>query len=261
MSEAPRPSFLPPRRERAPEPSGFEGPGPQDRVTIVGMTGSGKSTFAMWLFSEYADFQRKPWIFIDYKGEPLIAQARAEKMVKPLNINSQLPDVPGIWVVRAEANHGPDPMNAFLMNVYNHGNIGIIIDETTMLPNTRGDGNTGGPYQTLLSQGRSKTIPVWSLSQRPAFINRMAFTENNYFCAFRLKSEDDNDKVMREIPKRSENYDYVWDEDIWYPKGHYSRWYDANRDINYRLRPCPPPEEILNKLFERVDDAKKKEKL
>lgn len=256
-----RPSFLPPSRDRAPEPSGFQGPGNEDRVTILGMTGSGKSTFALWLFSEYADFDRKPWIFIDYKKEPLIGQAVAEKMIKPLKINGRLPDVPGIWVVYAEANNGPDPMNDFLVKVYHQGKLGIVIDETTMLPNTRGEGNTGGPYQSLLSQGRSKEIPVWSLSQRPAFINRMAFTENNYFCAFRLKSEDDNDKVMREIPKRSKNYNYVWNEDEWYPKGHQSRWYDANRDINYRLKPCPPPDDILNTLFDRVDTAKKKEKL
>jgi hypothetical protein len=256
-----RPSFLPPPRDREPEPSGFEGPGPEDRVTIVGMTGSGKSTFGMWLFAEYADFQRKPWVFIDYKREALINVALSEKMMKPLKMGSQLPDVAGIWVIHAESGQGPDPMNDFLMRIYNQGNIGVVVDETTMIPNTRGDGNTGGPYQTLLSQGRSKIIPVWSLSQRPAFINRMAFTENNYFCAFRLKSEDDNDKIMKEIPKRSKNYDLVWDEDNYYPRGHESRWYDANRDINFKLKPCPPPEEILKILGERVDAAKKKEKL
>lgn len=256
-----RPKFLPPKRDRGPEPSGFEGPGPEDRVTIVGMTGSGKSTFAMWLFAEYADFQRKPWLFIDYKQESLISEAIEEKMCKRIKVSADLPDVPGIFVVNPDSEDGPDPVNDLLRRIYRRGKIGVIVDETTMIPNSRGEANTGGPYQSLLSQGRSKIIPVWSLSQRPAYINRMAFTENNYFCAFRLKSEDDNDKVIREIPKRSAEYDYVWNEEIYYPKGHESRWYDANRDISFRLKPCPDPDEILNRLFERVDTMRKTEKL
>lgn len=248
---------MPARKDKGPEPSGFVFPGPDDRVTIVGMTGSGKSTFAMWLFTECADFNKKPWIFIDYKRESLISQALEEDMIKRIKLSSDIPKSPGIYVVHPELDDGPDPVNEFLRKIYKRGKVGVIVDETTMIPNTRGDGNTGGPYQTLLSQGRSKEIPVWSLSQRPAFINKMAFTENNYFCAFRLKSEDDNDKVLREIPSTSKNYKAVWANEN-FPKGHQSRWYDANEDVNFPLRPCPPPDDILNKLFDRVDNLKKR---
>lgn len=252
-------SFLPPPNQRKPEPSGFQFPGPDDRVTIVGMTGSGKSTFAMWLFAEAADFNRKPWIFIDYKQETLISQALEAELFKPAKLGARVPDRPGVYVVHPQIDDGPGPVNDYLRAIYRQGRVGVVIDETTMIPNTRGDANTGGPYQSLLSQGRSKEIPVWSLMQRPAFINRMAFTENNYFAAFKLKSEDDIDKIRGEVATSSKGYAKYWAEGgavESLPK-RWSVWYDEDRDVSFLLRPCPPPEKILEILSERIDTAEK----
>src|SRR5208282_198560 len=94
-----------PREDRpvAPDRSGFRFPGPQDRVTINGMTGSGKSTFALWLFAECADYNKKPWILVDFKGEHIISHIVTEKLAEIISIRDAIPKQPGVYVVR------PDP--------------------------------------------------------------------------------------------------------------------------------------------------------
>src|ERR1700733_11873974 len=96
-------SFLPPPRDIKPEKSGFIFPGSTDRVTVNGMTGSGKSTFAIWCFAESADFDKKPWIFLDFKGEAIIRQALKEGIFKPWSIHDDLPKDAGIFVVSHNA--------------------------------------------------------------------------------------------------------------------------------------------------------------
>jgi len=261
-------NFLPPRRRLAPglvpgadaEPSGFQFPGPTDRLTCNGMTGSGKSTFALWLFAEGADFDKKPWVFLDYKGEELIAAALKNKLFEPLAIDQAVPRRPGIFVVRPNARAGQTPVVDFLWGIYEKGRTGVFLDEATMVPELRGEANSGGPFQSLLSQGRSKNIPVWVLAQRPVNVNNMVFTENNYYSAFEVASEDDLKKITKHIPRHSLGYDKVWDPDL-ILKDHWSRWYDRKQKKSFLLRPCPPADKIFDILAERVDKMKKRETL
>lgn len=264
-------TFLPAKAERPPSSphrgeeggristaSGFHFPGPRDRVTVNGMTGSGKSTFAMWLFASAADFDRKPWIFLDFKGEPLIEAARDEGMFKRLSIGAGIPKHPGVYVVQHQARTGLQPVVDFLWKIYEHGKVGLILDEATMVPELRGEANSGGPFQSILSQGRSKEIPCWVLAQRPAHVNRMVFTENTFYSAFRLRSQKDYEKILDEIPESSRDFERVWGKNGMLPK-YWSRWYDAEHDRSFILKPCPPPEKILDLLWDRLDKAKETE--
>lgn len=237
---------------------GFRFPGPHDRVTLNGMTGSGKTTFAMWLFAESADFDKKPWIMLDYKIETMFTQALNKRYFRKLAIGADIPDKPGVFVVRPDLSKGQQPVKDLLWGIYRAGHCGLFLDEATMVPELRGEANSGGPFQSILSQGRSKEIPCWVLAQRPAFVNNMVYTENNYYCAFRLRSEDDLKKVNKNIPDNSENYDAVWSADRTL-KPHWSRWYDVEQDKSWILRPCPPSEEILKILGERLDMRKNKQ--
>jgi len=255
-----RPKFLPPRRDSAPEPSGFEFPGPTDRVTINGMTGSGKSTFAIWLFAESADFERRPWIFLDFKGEDIINRALHEKLFKPLKITADLPQNPGIYVVHHNARNGQGPVSEFLWSVYERGKTGLFLDEATMVPELRGEGNSGGPFQSILSQGRSKGIPTYVLAQRPVHVNNMVFTENNFYSAFELASKEDLKKVKSHIPSSSTNFEKVWGDDV-VLKDYWSRWYDRKRKSSMFIRPVPDANKIIATLKERVDTMRETEKI
>jgi hypothetical protein len=252
-----RPKFLPPRRA---DPSGFVFPGPTDRITVNGMTGSGKSTFAIWLFAESADFERRPWIFLDFKGEDIINSALEKKIFKPLKITAELPENPGIYVVRHNARDGQAPVTEFLWNVYERGKTGLFLDEATMVPELRGESNSGGPFQSILSQGRSKGIPTYVLAQRPVNVNNMVFTENNYYSAFELASKEDLKKVKSHIPTSSRGFDETWGDDVVLPE-FWSRWYDRKRKLSMLVSPVPPANKILSILKERVDTMRETEKL
>src|SRR5271166_5166797 len=248
-------SFLPAKKETL--RSGFRFPGPRDRVTINGMTGSGKSTFALWLFAESADFDKKPWIFIDFKSEEIIQQALSEDLFEKLDIGARIPKKPGIHVVSHNPREGLQPVIDFLWKVYEAGRTGLFVDEATMIPEVRGEANSGGPFQSILSQGRSKEIPTYVLAQRPVNVNKMVYSENNFYSAFRLRSKDDLKRVTDNIPESSSNYSHVWGEDVALGR-YWSRWYDADRDHSFLLRPCPPAENILDILHSRLEAAKKR---
>jgi hypothetical protein len=260
-----RPKFLPAKDDPGPVQtfaSGWRFPGPQDRLTINGKTGTGKTTFAMWLFAECADFDKKPWVFVDYKGEIILKQAEAEGMVEELPLD-RMPKNAGVYVVRPDIiKHGVEPVVNFLKLVYQRENCGLFLDEATMIPELRGDGNSGGPYQALLSQGRSKNIPVWTLAQRPAFVNKMVYSESEFTCAFRLKSQEDFKKLVTEaVADDTDNFEAVWTVNGKIKQArlpdHYSRWFDDKQGRSWILKPSPGPTEILNILFDRVDRMKK----
>jgi hypothetical protein len=44
-------------------------PGDLDRVSIVGKTGSGKTTAGLFLLNEMNSFTKMPWIIVDYKRD------------------------------------------------------------------------------------------------------------------------------------------------------------------------------------------------
>jgi hypothetical protein len=253
-------SFLPARQPSKVTAGRFVFPGPRDRTTVNGMTGSGKSTFALWLFAVSADFDKKPWIVLDFKGEDLIQTALSEGIFEPLKIDAKLPKKPGIYVVRHYARDGAAPVLEFLWSIYDQGRIGLFVDEATMVPEVRGEANSGGPFQSILSQGRSKQIPVYTLAQRPVNVNRMIYSESNYHSVFRLKNDDDWDTVLKNIPKHSKNYEQVWNPDLELDK-YWSRWYDEERNISFKLRPCPPPENILDTLAKRIDSMGEHERI
>ena len=66
-----------------------------DRTAVIGSTGSGKTQFAVWLLST-RDFDARPWIIFDFKGDSLISEIGATE----ISVFGGVPKKPGLYVVR-----------------------------------------------------------------------------------------------------------------------------------------------------------------
>ena len=75
-----------------------------------------------------------------------------------------------------------------------------------MIPEVRGEANSGGPFQSILNQRSSKKIPVFAFAHRPVNVNKMIYSKNNFYSVFRLRPKDRLKRVTVHISQSSTNY-------------------------------------------------------
>jgi hypothetical protein len=201
------------------------------RTTVIGSTGSGKTQFSVWLLS-IRDFDLRPWVVFDFKGDELIEQIGGQI----INIKNKPPKEPGLYIVR------PLPgdeyyVSEFLRNCWAQENIGLYIDEGYMLPkNDRW-------FRACLTQGRSKSIEIIICSQRPVFLDKFVFTESSYFAVFNMNYDEDRKTVAAYLngqrPKVLPDY--------------HSLWYDVGRQRSDLLAPVPDTDAIIRAFEKRLE--------
>jgi hypothetical protein len=180
-------------------------PGNTDRIAIVGATGSGKTHAAMWQLSR-RDFDKKPWVILDYKGDELL---NSIQHAQHISLEHDAPTAPGIYIVHPNPGEESE-VEAFLWKLWQSENVGIYIDEGVMI------GNGNDAYRACLTQGRSKHIPMVVLCQRPVWIDQFTFSESDFFQVFRLGWLKDVKKMEEFIPydlerRLPEHYSYYYD--------------------------------------------------
>ena len=118
---------------------------------------------------------------------------------------------------------------------------GVFIDEGFMI----GQQNMG--FRSLLTQGRSKHIPMIVLTQRPVWIDRYVLSESDYFQVFRLQHRKDVATVEQSVPhdlsERLQRY--------------HSYYYDVGSDNIYILGPTPDRTAILDTFNAKLRNLKK----
>lgn len=197
-------------------------PDDSDRLLIIGMTGSGKTIAGIWHLS-LRDFYSIPWVIFDFKRDANIARIPAQEISL-----DEMPQEPGLYVVRPLPNQD-ERVERFLWNAWNRENIGLYFDEGYMI-----DKNSAA-LNAILTQGRSKRIPIIMLSQRPVGLSRFARSEATFFQTFFLNDKDDRKIIQAFQPEKvSERL----------PPYH-SWFYDVAKDDLVHLSPVPDLETIL----------------
>lgn len=131
-------------------------------------------------------------------------------------------------------------LDAFLWRIWARGNCGVYIDEGYMV--------TGiDSFDAMLTQGRSKHIPMIILSQRPVWMTRFVFSEADYYQLFNLNLLDDRRKMAEYIRDLSPEYHLEEFNSI---------WYDVAEDRVSLFRPVPPRELILESFKRRLQPRK-----
>ena len=219
-------------------PTDFRLPGPNDRLAIVGRTGTGKTTMAMWLLSQ-ARFDRHPWLIVDYKGEELFSQlAKIHRgAITEIGVKDRAPRERGLYVVRPTPAVDDEEIEGLLWRVWERGRTGIYVDECHLLPNN-------DALKACLVTGRSRHIPMTIISQRPVWVPREAFSEASHHIAFDISRRDDR-KIAGEFMMRE------GDPIPRFP-GHESLWHDVVRARRYAMLPPPHGRESIRKIAERA---------
>ena len=208
----------------------FTLPGAADRTAVIGATGTGKTVFGAWLLSKQR-FDRRPWVAVDFKHEELWDMVGSPPM-RPLKVGS-MPGKRGLYHMEIQP-WDDDALEDWLRKVWSHGNIGLFIDEVSLVP-------TRGAFSAILRQGRSLRIPVIACSQRPANVDREVWSEANYISVFRL--DDIRDYKIIQGFSRDAAIDNPLPE-------HWSYWYDKKNFSSTILRPVPNPSMIAENLRE-----------
>lgn len=206
----------------------FRLPNSKQRIAIVGRTGTGKTVAAGWHLST-KPLERQRWVVINFKGDEFIDNIPHAIHMDNLDFP---PKQPGVYIYHPT----PDQLlevNDLLWKIWEAGNIGVWVDEGYMV-------NGCKAFDAILTQGRSKHIPVIVLSQRPVWMSRFVFSEADFYQVFSLNDKRDQKTLEQFTPIvfASRLPDY------------HSYYYDVGRNSLLRFAPVPNEDEIY-KTFER----------
>lgn len=196
----------------------FRFPGPADRTTVIGATGSGKTTCGVWLLSAMP-LASMPWVVIDFKRETLFDQVGMPP-IREIDYGT-VPKRPGLYILSPNPGE-EEPLEDWLWRVWERENTGLYIDEAMLMPDDKA-------MRAILQQGRSKRLPVIACTQRPVTIPRAFFSEASFFALYRVQDRRDYDTVRGFVPG---------DVTSLLPEYHW-RWYDVARNLLARMSPVP----------------------
>ena len=212
------------------------------RISIVGRTGSGKTVIAVWHLSR-VNFHLMPWIVYDFKGDSLLQKIAALRGSQEIAVD-EVPTKPGLYFCHPLP-HQIDEVAAQMWRIWENGNTGVYVDEGYMVC---GPANTNAAFRALLTQGRSKHIPMIILAQRPVWLDKFVFSESDYYQVLALNHAGDRKKMMEYIPANLEQR---------LPKYH-SYYHDVAEDETFVVKPVPTAEKILAVFEKRLAEMAKK---
>jgi hypothetical protein len=191
-------------------------PDDTQRLSIVGATGSGKTQAAQWHLS-HRNYHLMPWVIYNTKSD---ASIDAIPYSHQIDID-RIPAEPGVFIVKPLPSQ-QDELEAHLAAIWQRGGVGIYVDEGYAM------GTQNEPFRAILTQGRSKNIPMIVLSQRPVWLDRFVFSESEFFQAFRLQHRKDRAAMEEIVPAQLDRL----------PPYH-SWYYDALGDHLVSMKPVP----------------------
>jgi hypothetical protein len=215
-------------------------PNSSNRTAIMGPTGTGKTIAALWHLS-LSNFDKMPWVIFDYKCDEHIEKLDAREVEVGF-----VPDKKdkGLFVVHPIPQVDDEAVDKMMWDLWARENVGIYIDEGLMVAKI-------DAINAILTQGRSKKIPVIILTQRPVWLPRFTFSEASFFQVFTYTDKRDEETIRRLIPSidsTSNLDDYC------------SYYYDVGRRALYTFGPVPTEDKLVERINSRLEALRRKSK-
>lgn len=203
-------------------------PNDTERHLIIGMNGTGKTVAGLWSLQKRS-YDKMPWVVVDYKRDPTIARIPG---LEEISYARNPPRSKGLYVIRPVPEVDDEAVEQFLWKIWRQERTGLFLDEGYMLD------RYSKAWKAILTQGRSKRVPMIVLSQRPAWISPFAFSESNFMQVFFLPFPADLKRIREWIPNA---------DPINLPEFH-SYWWNVKRRQLTLLKPVPNEDEILDRF-------------
>lgn len=207
----------------------FRLPADDQRHVIYGKTGSGKTVAGLWAL-EKRSFDRKPWIIFDTKRDSHIAKI---PRLEEIDFRRNAPTKPGLYVVRPMPG---DDFEGLLWSIWENESTGVFIDESYMIP------RFSKAHDALQTQGRSKDIPIISLTQRPSWLSRFVMDSCDFHQVFFVQRPADIQTIREWVPGSA----------VPSRQDHTSVYYDVPDITLTKLSPVPPISEILTRFNDKM---------
>lgn len=210
-------------------------PDSSQHLAIVGSNGSGKTQAAEWHLSQ-RDIDTRPWVIYNFKTEQTIDDIPHAHMIGL----DEIPVKPGVYIVHPHPSQ-LDEVEQHMWAIWEKQGIGVYVDEGYMV------GRQNPAFRALLTQGRSRQIPIITLSQRPVWLDTFVFSEAQFYQVFRLNHKRDVKNVQEFIPgdlsKRLPDF--------------HSYYYDVGRNEIKTLGPVPTMDKIHATFDRRLARVRK----
>ncbi len=219
-------------------------PDETNRTAVVGATGTGKTHGAAWLLSQQ-DLER-PWVIYNFKRESIIDNIPGAYVIDI----KQIPLEKGVYIIHPSP-RDKEAVDEHMWAIWEKENVGVFVDEGYMV------GRYSEGYTALLTQGRSKQIPMINLSQRPVWLNPFVLDQSEFIMVFRLQKEGDRKKISEYIPKQRNPVTGVMEGVEARIPEFYSYYYDVARDKRVTLRPVPNIDTIYATFRRKLERVRK----
>jgi hypothetical protein len=208
-------------------------PSNSHRLAVIGRTGSGKTQAGVYHLSR-RNYREMPWIVFDFKGDRLINSIPGAETVPLGKITTK----PGIYIMKPLPDE-EEQVDEVLWKAWQKENVGLYFDEGYMVANSKA-------FRAVLTQGRSKNVPVIFLSQRPSWISKFSLSEADMLQVFELTIPDDKKRIKEIFAGYPDHFEQKYQ----------SAYYDVAEDESVILNPVPDEEQILAS-FEKTQHRRK----
>lgn len=207
-------------------------PGDTHRLVNVGRTGTGKTVIALWHLSRQ-NLRAKPWIAYDFKGDEHINSIERAEHVDTSFVPKGRDS--GVYIVHPRPKMDDKAVEAQMWALWKRQDVGIYVDEAYMIDNDA--------QNAILTQGRSRHIPMIINTQRPVWLSQFVFSEADFYHVLQMNRRKDRE-IMEGIIDIESGLDKL-------PE-HHSYYYDVSRDAVAIFKPVPDSKLSLATIHEQL---------